>query len=181
MRNLLERTEDVLPFKSVFVNQYNAAVGACIAILTAIFGQYWYLFACFMFLNCLDWATGWAKARKMKMESSAAGLKGIIKKLWYWVLVLLAFVISGTFKALGMDLLQLDLSWMSTIGWFTLASLTINEARSILENLVLVGVKVPAFFIKGLAVAEKMLQDPGLEPKNKPPVSPYPASDENVE
>lgn len=43
------------------------------------------------------------------------------------------------------------------IGWFTLAMLLVNEARSILENLVECGYNVPEFLIKGLAVAQKLL------------------------
>ena len=35
-------------------------------------------------------------------------------------------------------------------GWFTLTCLIINESRSILENLVEIGIKVPSFLIAGL-------------------------------
>ena len=36
--------------------------------------------------------------------------------------------------------------------------LIINEARSILENLVELGVKVPEVLIKGLAITEKLIE-----------------------
>lgn len=42
-------------------------------------------------------------------------------------------------------------------GWFTLASLLVNEIRSILENLVECGYSVPDFLIRGLAVTEKLI------------------------
>lgn len=38
-----------------------------------------------------------------------------------------------------------------------LASLTVNEIRSILENLVEADIQVPGFLIKGLAVADKLI------------------------
>ena len=44
------------------------------------------------------------------------------------------------------------------LGWFTLASLLVNEIRSILENLVECGYNVPVFLIEGLAVTEKLLE-----------------------
>ena len=46
-----------------------------------------------------------------------------------------------------------DLAFVEMLGWFTLATFLINEIRSILENLVLIGVDVPQFLIKGLEVA----------------------------
>lgn len=44
------------------------------------------------------------------------------------------------------------------IGWWVLAMLIVNEARSILENLVEMGYKVPEMLIKGLAVTEKLIE-----------------------
>ena len=48
-----------------------------------------------------------------------------------------------------------NLSFLLLIGWFTLAMLLVNEARSILENLVECGYNIPDFLIKGLAVTQK--------------------------
>ena len=44
------------------------------------------------------------------------------------------------------------------LGWLTLATFIINEIRSILENLVLIGVVVPKFLIHGLEVAAKKIE-----------------------
>ncbi|MFV0351242.1 MAG: phage holin family protein [Oscillospiraceae bacterium] len=137
---------------------YNTIIGSIIAVLSAIFGQYWYLFAAFVLFNVLDWLTGWYKARKLEQESSAVGAKGAIKKLFYWIVVAVAFVISAVFAAIGKDLLGIDLSFMLLLGWFTLAGLTVNEARSILENLIEMGINVPKFLITGLAVTQKLIQ-----------------------
>lgn len=63
-----------------FVDRYNAAVGAAVAIFTALFGAYWYLFAGYLALNVIDWLTGWYKARKLGRESSAVGWHGAAKK-----------------------------------------------------------------------------------------------------
>ncbi len=140
-----------------FVDKYNATVGMAVAILTALFGVYWYVFAGFLLCNVLDWATGWYKARKSGQESSKAGLKGILKKLGYWVIILVAFLLPNLLINLGKDVLGVNLDFMLLFGWFTLACLLVNEIRSILENLVECGYNVPSFLIKGLAVTEKLI------------------------
>lgn len=57
------------------------------------------------------------------------------------------------------NVLHVNLSFLLLIGWFTLAMLLVNEARSILENLVECGYNIPDFLIKGLAVTQKMLNN----------------------
>lgn len=141
------------------VNKYNAIVGSVVMVLTAFFGQFWYLFAAFLVFNIIDWLTGWAKARKLKEESSQIGLKGILKKVGYWVIILVAFMIANILVVLGQEFLGIELSFLLLFGWFTLASLMVNEVRSILENLVEMGYKVPEFLIKGLAVTERLINE----------------------
>jgi len=140
-----------------FLDTYNTIAGAVITVLSAILGVYWYIFAAFLLLNILDWGTGWYKARQLQKESSAAGLKGIIKKTGYWVIIAVAFLASGVFQELGHDLLNIDLSFLNLIGYFTLACLVVNEMRSIIENLVELGYNVPPVLVKGLAIADKMI------------------------
>ena len=141
-----------------FADRYNAAVGAAVAILSAVLGTYWYLFAGYLLLNILDWLTGWYKSRKLGKESSAVGWKGAAKKVGYWVIILVAFLMPTLFIHLGNDILGINLDFLMLFGWFTLASLLVNEIRSILENLVECGYDVPEFLIKGLAVTEKLIQ-----------------------
>ncbi len=140
-----------------FIDKYNALVGALVTILTAVFGAHWYFFAAFLALNIVDWLTGWYKARKKKTESSKAGAHGAFKKLGYWAIVLVAFVIGGCFVHIGDEFFGINLNFLNMIGWWVLAMLIINEARSILENLVELGYKVPDILIKGLAVTEKLI------------------------
>lgn len=142
-----------------FIDSYNCIIGAIVTLATALFGTYWYVFAGFLLLNIVDWLTGWYKARLTGKETSKIGLKGILKKTGYWVIILVAFLIPSLFIRLGQDLLGVDLRFLTLLGWFTLATLLVNEIRSILENLVQCGYNVPTFLIKGLAVAEKLLEN----------------------
>lgn len=136
----------------------NMIYGGIATVGAAIFGEYWFLFAGFLLMNFVDYITGYCKAKFYnKNESSAIGAKGIFKKVWYWVVIGLAFFVAFCFTYMG-EIIGIDLAFVQWFGWFTLASYLINEIRSILENCVEMNVKVPAFLIKGMAVAEKLLE-----------------------
>ena len=147
------------------LDMYNEVVGMLTALLAAVFGKGWYIFAAFLVFNILDWMTGWYKSRKLRTESSMEGLRGILKKLGYWVLIAVAFMVSAVFVNMGKDILHMDLGFMMMAGWFTIACLMVNEVRSILENLVECGYEVPEILIKGLAVTEKLICRDGDDDK----------------
>ena len=140
---------------------YNTVGGIIVSVLTMIFGEHWILFALYFAMQVFDYFTGWAKSRKNKTESSNIGLIGVIKKLGYWIAIAVAFATGYALIILGDELLHLDLSFITCIGWFTLASLFINECRSILENLVEYGLNIPDILIKGLAVSQKLIEQKG--------------------
>jgi len=141
----------------IFIDRYNTVAGSIIMILTMIFGTYWYVFAGYLLCNILDWLTGWCKSRKLGKENSRTGFRGILKKVGYWIIIAIAFLIPAVFIHLGKDLMGIDLGFLVLLGWFTLASLLVNEIRSILENLVECGYHVPEFLIRGLAVTERLI------------------------
>lgn len=138
-------------------DKINMIYGLIATIGVTIFGKYWFLFAGFLILNVVDYITGYCKARFYKKnESSAVGAKGIFKKVWYWVVIGLAFFISNCFVTMG-GVIGVRLEFVLLFGWFTLATYLINEIRSILENLVEMNVKVPQFLIAGLDITQKLL------------------------
>lgn len=137
-------------------NSIKYAGGIIVSIMTFIFGQYWFLFAFYLGLNIVDWITGWAKARKRNEGSSAIGIKGIIKKTGYWIIIAISFGCSFMFIKLG-EILGINLSFMIWVGWFTLATLTVNELVSILENLKLLGYKIPYILMKGLKESGELI------------------------
>ena len=141
-----------------FLDRYNALIGAVVAVLSAVLGVYWYLFAGYLALNVLDWLTGWYRSAKLHTESSKVGLRGILKKLGYWVIIIVAFMLPQLFVQFAHDAFGVDLSLLVSVGWLTLAMLIVNEIRSILENLVETGYNVPEVLVKGLAITEKMMK-----------------------
>lgn len=140
-------------------NTTNLIYGAIATIGIAIFGKYWFLFLGFFIANVVDYATGYVKAKYyLKNESSSVGAKGIFKKVWYWVVICIAFFVSAVFKDMG-SILKIDLSFVLLFGYFTLATYLINELRSILENIVTMGVDVPLFLIKGLDIVNQKVEN----------------------
>lgn len=137
-------------------DSYNAFLGTIIAILTMVFGEHWFIFALFLLLNVADWLTGWMKSRINGVENSVAGWKGVLKKLGYWLMIIVAFAIAAGLIEIG-KVINIDLGITTLLGWFVLASLIVNEARSILENFVEAGYDVPAVLAKGLQVADQKL------------------------
>ena len=140
-----------------FLDMYNAVAGALITLLIAIFGDYWYIFAVFIIFNMFDWVT--VQVPKIKNREQCCRSPGDFKKLGYWVIIAVAFLVATVFVHMGDDVLHMDLGFLMMVGWFTVACLMVNEVRSILENLVECGCEVPAVLIKGLAVTEKLLND----------------------
>lgn len=139
-----------------YMDAINALGGTIVAVLTAVLGTHWLLFVGFLVLNVIDYITGVRKSRLTGKDNSAKGVRGVWKKLGYWLMVLVAFLASAIFIEIGQTL-GIDLSVTTYIGWFTIASLIINELRSILENFVEAGDNVPSVLTKGLEVAENAI------------------------
>lgn len=139
-----------------YMDTYNAIVGGIVAVLSFVFGEHWILFAIFLLFNVADWITGWMKSRINNVENSSAGWKGVLKKLGYWLMILVAFAASAVFIEIG-NTLGMDLGVTTLLGYFVLASLLVNELRSILENFVEAGFNVPTILTKGLEVADKVV------------------------
>ena len=139
-----------------WMDSYNAIVGSIVAVLSFVFGEHWILFAIFLLFNIADWLTGWMKSRMAGKENSVKGWQGVLKKLGYWLMILVAFAASAVFIEIG-NTLGMDLGITTLLGYFVLASLLVNELRSILENFVEAGYNVPNVLVKGLEVADKVV------------------------
>ena len=139
-------------------------------VLTSIsylIGEHWNLLLILLILNILDAITGTLKAKRTNKESSITGFKGIIKKIAQWFLLLLSFLMSSCFKEIGY-ILEINLSISTFLGWYVYTYFIINECRSILENLYQLGVSIPQVLIKGLEIANKVIDNnENSNPTNK--------------
>ena len=148
----------------VFTDYYNSICGGAIALLTLIFGEHWFLFALFLFLNTADWITGWMKSNINHKTNSNKGWTGVLKKIGYWLMIAFAFMISAGLIEVGRTI-GIDLHITTLLGWYVLASLIVNEARSITENFVEAGYDVPKILVNGLVVADKKINKNSDEDK----------------
>lgn len=119
-----------------------------------------FLFVLYFMLNTLDFVTGTMKAHITQTESSKIGEKGIIKKLSSWILLFISFMLPLGFKELG-HIMNINFQMTQLLGWFTLVSLIVNEVRSISENLVSMGCKIPSVFTNGLEIANNKCSNNG--------------------
>ena len=147
------------------LHKVNLIGGALVALLSGIFGEFWYLFCAFLVLNVVDYISGILKARLTKTENSMKGWQGIVKKVGYWVCIAIGFFIAVCFTEMG-KLIGIDLAFTEVFGWFTLATFIINEIRSVLENLVVMGVDVPSFMTRGLEIANMKMNEGSEENEN---------------
>lgn len=138
------------------IDTYNVVTGSIVAVLSYVLGEHWFLFIAYLGLNVADQFTGWLGANMEGKVSSRIGWRGVMKKLGYWIMIMVAFGASAIFVEIG-KVIGVDLGVTTLLGWFVLASLLINEIRSIVENLVEAGYDVPKVLVKGLEVADKVV------------------------
>lgn len=139
-------------------NRISTIISAICATITNILGVHWILFLGYLILNIFDYITGTIKSKINKEESSNKGLIGIVKKICYWILIGVSFLVSYLLVDIG-SCININLEFVMLFGWFTLTCLFINEARSIIENLVEIGIQVPDFLKNGLEIYNKILEN----------------------
>ena len=95
----------------------------------------------------IDYISGMTKAWITSELSSKIGLRGIIKKLCYLLVVCVAAVVDWLITS-GLKNIGVQVVATYYIGVIVTVWLIINELISILENLGAIGVPLPAFLTK---------------------------------
>lgn len=114
-----------------------------VSVVSYLFGQDTELLGILATLLLLDFVTGFMAAWVNKELSSRQGLVGIVRKLGTLSALILAHMID---RALG------EGAWIQTA---TCVLLITNEGVSIVENLAVLGVPVPAPLREALAVLQR--------------------------
>ena len=95
----------------------------------------------------LDYATGMVRAWRARELSSKVGVDGIIKKVGYMVLVVVAMGVDYLIWS-GLTAVNVPVPCQLWFGMLVTIWLIINEMISILENLGRIGVPIPEFLKK---------------------------------
>lgn len=119
-------------------NALKAVITAGLAAFAAYFGELLIPLTVLFAVMILDYATGMAKAWCNAELSSRVGIKGIIKKIGYLVIVAAAMGIDWLIQA-GLPQLGLNLPCAFVVALLAIVWLIINELISILENVAEIG------------------------------------------
>lgn len=127
-------------------NIIQATVSVAIGALAAYFNVLLVPLAILICVMIIDYGTGMAEAYINKTLNSRIGVKGILKKIGYLVLVCVGGVVDYLICA-GLASVGIDYS-SYCFGLIVAVWLIINELISILENLSELGTPIPPFLVK---------------------------------
>lgn len=108
----------------------------------------------------VDYISGISAAFIKGELSSKTGLKGIVKKVGYIGVVIVAAVMDWVLYS-GLRGVGIGIEMSYYLGLIVTIWLIINECISVLENLGEIGVPLPPFLIKAINKLKKHLEDKG--------------------
>ena len=117
-----------------------------------------------IFAMIVDYITGMSAAWYNAELSSKKGIKGIVKKVSYLALVVVAMIIDWLISQ-GLQQINVDLHYSVFFAVLVAVWLIINELISTLENLSRMGVPIPSF-LKKIINRLKTTVDESEEKKN---------------
>ena len=124
-----------------------AAISAFLAALAGGLGILAVPIIVLLIMMILDWGSGMAAAWVTDSLSSKTGGKGVIKKVGYMGLIIVASGLDYLVFS-GIDAVGLNAKYGMWFGLTVAIWLIINEMISILENLSKLGVPIPDFLTK---------------------------------
>ena len=110
----------------------------------------------------IDYVSGMTKAWMNSDLSSKVGIKGIVKKLCYLLIICVAATVDWlTAEGLGKIGVHIEVNYL--FGVIVTIWLIINELISILENLAIIGVPLPEFLTKIVHKLKISVENTGKE------------------
>lgn len=129
------------------INYVKAVVTAFMSMLAALLGVLYVPVLLMVACNVIDYATGLfaAKYRKDKINSYK-GIRGIIKKVTMWLLVVVGAIIDTLLKY-STETFGYKLPFTFLVACIVAIWIICNELISILENMVDIGISIPGFLL----------------------------------
>lgn len=113
--------------------------------LSAYLGELLIPLAILLVVVCIDYITGMVGAWINQELSSKKGIKGIVKKLSYFLVVAVGMVVDWLiYSGLGKAGVEID-GGISVIALLVTTWIIVNELISILENVDKIGIPIPSF------------------------------------
>lgn len=137
------------------------------AFLSSILGILYVPVLLMVLCNIIDYITGLiASVYRGEKVSSYIGLKGIIKKVCLWLLVVVGAIIDELMKYAA-DTIGIKPPIHFLVACIVAVWIICNELISILENMVDIGVKIPPFLMPLVKLIKEQTEKAG-EPKEEP-------------
>ncbi|MED9905191.1 MAG: phage holin family protein [Lachnospiraceae bacterium] len=109
--------------------------------------------------NVIDYGTGIVAAKYRTEEiTSYKGMKGIVKKVCMWLLIVLGAVID-TMLNYAVEYIGLSITLPFIVATVVAVWLLVNEIISILENMIDIGVDMPPFLMPLVKNIKKQVED----------------------
>lgn len=125
-------------------NVFKAVFAVIVGALTAYFREIAIPLIVLIAVMIIDYASGMIKAWINAELSSRIGIKGIMKKVSYLLIVCVAAVVDWLLMS-GLRKVGISIDINYLFGVIVAVWLIINELISILENLAIIGVPLPPF------------------------------------
>ena len=122
--------------------------------------------ALLLIMMIVDYISGISKAYINGEWSSKVGFRGIVKKVGYMGVVIVAAVMDWVIYS-GLKGVGIDIKMSYYLGLIVVIWLLINECISVLENLGEIGVPLPTFLIKGIKKLQKGIEEKGGKDDDK--------------
>ena len=142
------------------MDKLKALISAAVAGLLAYTRVILIPLALLLVMMIVDYISGMSKAYINGEWSSKVGFRGIVKKVGYMGVVIVAAVMDWVIYS-GLKGVGIDIKMSYYLGLIVVIWLLINECISVLENLGEIGVPLPAFLIKGIKKLQKNIEDKG--------------------
>ena len=141
-----------------------AVISAALAAFAAYLGALAVPIVVLLVMMVIDYLSGMAAAWAQGVLSSKVGAKGIIKKVGYMALIVVAMGVDYLICS-GISAASLDIGYNMWFGLLVAVWLIINEMISILENLDRLDVPIPGF-LRAIVKKLKISVDDEKKPPN---------------
>jgi toxin secretion/phage lysis holin len=109
--------------------------------------------------NVIDYITGiWAAKYRTENVNSYKGIRGIIKKVCMWLLVVIGAWIDILVNY-AIECAGVDISFPFVVATIVAVWLVVNEMISILENMIDIGVWMPPFLLPIVKYIKKQVEE----------------------
>ena len=145
------------------VKELKAAVSAGVAAVSAMLGWFGWLAVLFALVMGLDWITGTAVAHRQGQWSSSAAREGLWHKAAEMIAVASALLLDSLIATVMHNLPGISLPFQYTVflAPLVLVWYIVTELGSIVENLGLLGARIPGFLVRAIRVLSSTVDTAG--------------------